>query len=307
MERKVGFYSDGLKIAGVLFEPEHAAARSCPAIVLCQGMIGIKEYFWFPELGRQFAAAGFVALIWDYRGVGDSEGEPGRLYPQEQAEDIRNGLTYLETHPKVDPQRLALIGWSFGGGMVPYVAGVDDRVKCAISVAGWSDGKRWAQGVRRDYEWQALLDRIAEDRKTRVLTGKSQLRSLMDILVPDPAEQAERDRILTKVPFMESPSLTPYSLASEEMLHRFRPIDVVDRISPRAILYIVAGRDTICPAEQAIEMYHRSGEPRKLWVIPGLSHYGVYGEPHKTQVMDMSLAWLKEHLEPARASRTRRG
>jgi dipeptidyl aminopeptidase/acylaminoacyl peptidase len=297
MESKVGFYSDGLRIAGVLFEPDNAPNRSCPAIVLCQGMIGIKEYFWFPEIGRQFADAGFVALIWDYRGVGESEGEHGRLYAQEQAEDIRNALTYLETNPKVDPDRLALIGWSFGGGMVPYVAGVDERVRCAISVAGWSDGKRWAQSVRRDHEWRHLLDRIAEDRRTRVQTGKSQLRDLMDILVPDPDEAEERDSILGKVPHMENPSLTPYSLASEEMLHRFRPIDVVDRISPRAVLYIVAGRDTICPAEQAIEMYERTREPKKLWVIPGLSHYGVYGEPYKTQVMDMSMAYLKEHLD----------
>ncbi len=297
MESKIGFYSDGLRIAGVLFEPDDAQDRSCPAIVLCQGMIGIKEYFWFPEIGRQFARDGFVALIWDYRGVGESEGERGRLYPQEQAEDIRNALTYLETNPKVDPDRLALIGWSFGGGMAPYVAGVDDRVRCAISVAGWSDGGRWAQSVRRDYEWRHLLDRIAEDRRTRVKTGKSQLRDLMDILVPDPAEAEERDSILGKVPHMEDPSLTPYSLASEEMLHRFRPIDVVDRISPRAALYIVAGRDTICPAEQAIEMYERTREPKKLWVIPGLSHYGVYGEPYKTQVMEMSMAFLREHLD----------
>ena len=297
MESKVGFYSDGLKIAGVLFEPDSAPDRSCPAIVLCQGMIGIKEYFWFPDIGRQFAAAGFVALIWDYRGVGESEGEHGRLYPQEQAADIRNALTYLETNPKVDPDRLSLIGWSFGGGMVPYVAGVDQRVRCAISVAGWSDGEKWSRGVRRDYEWQHLQARIAADRRNRVKTGKSELRALMDILVPDPADDEVRNAILGKVPHMENPSLTPYSLASEEMLHRFRPIDVVDRISPRPIMYIVAGGDTICPAEQAIEMYHRTREPKKLEVFPGLTHYGVYGDPCKTQVMDMSLAYLKEHLD----------
>ena len=44
-------------------------------------------------------------------------------------------------------------------------------------------------------------------------------------------------------------------------------------------------------------MYERTREPKKLWVIPGLSHYGVYGEPYKTQVMDMSMAYLKEHLD----------
>ena len=151
MERKVSIYSDGLKIAGALFEPEEAKDESCPGIVLCQGMAGVKEYFWFPDIARKLADMGYVALIWDYRGVGDSEGEYGRLYPLEQAEDIRNALSYLERHPKVDPERLALAGWSFGGGMVPYVAGVDERVKCAVS-AWWggpmgSDGSEACAGT----------------------------------------------------------------------------------------------------------------------------------------------------------------
>lgn len=175
METKVSFYSDGVKIGGVLFEPEEAVDNSCPGIVMCQGMAAAKEYYWYPHLAQRFVALGCVALIWDYRGVGDSEGEFGRLYPMEQAADIRNALTYLQTHPKVDPERLALYGMSFGAGMVPYVAGVDQRVKCAISAVGWGDGKRWMRSLRRPEEWLALLDRIAQDRRARVLTGKSEL------------------------------------------------------------------------------------------------------------------------------------
>lgn len=297
MEKKVNIYSDGLKIAGVLYEPDGAEDRSCPGIVMCQGMIGIKEYFWFPQVARQFADMGYVALIWDYRGVGESEGEKGRLYPLEQAEDIRNALTYLEVHPKVDPDRLALIGWSFGGGMVPYVAGVDDRVRCSVSIAGWSDGEQWMQGIRRDYEWIRLLDRIEEDRRARLTTGKSAIMSLEDILLGDPLTDHIRDRVLGNIPEMKDIILTPYSLASMEKLIEFKPIDVVDLISPRAIFYIVAGKDTICPAAYAIEMYESTDEPRKLEVLPGLSHYEVYEEPHKARVMEMSTAFLKEHLD----------
>ena len=43
---------------------------------MCQGMAGVKEYFWFPQIGCRLAQLGFVTLIWDYRGVGESEGEP---------------------------------------------------------------------------------------------------------------------------------------------------------------------------------------------------------------------------------------
>ena len=300
MEQKVSFYSDGLSIGAVLFEPDSAADGSCPAIVLCQGMVGMKEYFWLPALARRFVELGYVALIWDYRGVGESEGELGRLFPHEQAEDIRNALSFLESHPKVDPQRLALAGWSFGGGMVAYVAGVDERVRCAVSVVGWADGRRWMKETRRYGEWMEFLERIEKDRNSRVVTGKSELLEPGELLVRDAAGAAARERLRTTVPGMEdytgAPRSLAFSLATAEKLIDFKPIDVVDRISPRAILYIAAERDTICPSDQVVDMYERTGEPKKLWLIPGAAHYNVYEEPYLGQVWEMTTGWLREHL-----------
>ena len=296
MERKITFYSDGLKIAGVLFEPEEARDKTCPGIVLCQGMIGIKEYFWFPHIARHFVALGYVALIWDFRGVGESEGEHGRLYPLEQAEDIRNALTYLELHPKVDPERLALIGWSHGGGMLPYMAGVDERVKCGISVLGWGDGEHLLRNPRRYGEWLEFLDRIAEDRRTRVVTGKSELLAPGEILARDPSSNEAMERVLSKIPGMENVKSTPYSLATAEKILEFKPIDMVDRISPRPILYIAAGKDSVTPAGDIVDMYKRTKEPKKLWIIPGIPHSGVYEEPYLSQVMEMATEWLREYL-----------
>ena len=43
-------------------------------------------------------------------------------------------------------------------------------------------------------------------------------------------------------------------------------------------------------------MYNRSGEPKKLWVIPGIPHYGVYHEPRLSQVTKMTDDWFREHL-----------
>ena len=296
MEQKVRFHSDGFQIAGVLFQPEEAAPESCPGIVMCQGMVGIKEYFWFPQIGGRLAEMGCVALIWDYRGIGESEGEYGRLYPMEQAEDIRNGLTYLETNPKVDPDRLALLGFSFGGGMVPYVAGVDDRVKCAVSVVGWGDGERWMRSLRRHGEWLDLLKRIDQDRRSRVLTGKSELLAPGEILMADPSTAAEREAVMSKIPGMEEYQSTAYSLATAERLLEFKPVDVVHRISPRSILYIAAEQDAVTPADDVVDMFEQTKEPKKLWVIPGAAHYDVYRKEKQDTIMEMTTAWLKEYL-----------
>jgi dienelactone hydrolase len=296
MERKVSYYSDGLKIAGMLFEPEAAADNSCPGIVMCQGMVGIKEYFWFPHIARHFVNLGCVVLTWDYRGVGESEGEYGRLYPLEMAADIGNALTYLQIHPKVDPGRLVLMGWSHGGAMVPYVAGVDERVKCTVSIVGWSDGRRSLRNMRSPADWLTFLDRIEKDKEARVLTGKSELLAPGEILGRDPSTNKDVERELSKIPGMENATGTPYSLATAEKIIEFRPIDVVDRISPRPIFYIAAGRDTLTPAEDIVEMYRRTGEPKKLWVIPGIDHHNVYEEPYMSQVLEVSTTWLKENL-----------
>lgn len=296
MEQKVSIYSDGLKIAGVLYEPEDAGNGSCPGVVLCQGMAGVKEYFWLPHIGRRLADLGYVALIWDYRGVGESEGDSARLFPLEQAEDIRNALSYLQVQAKVDPERLALMGWSYGGGMVPYVAGVDERVKCSISVVGWGNGEGWMRSVRRHYEWLEFSDRLGRDRKSRVITGVSEFIDPKEIITPDPATDESRKRAISKIPEMENFKRSPYYVSTVQKLIEFKPIEVVDRISPRAILYIVAEKDTVTPADNVIDMYERTREPKKLWVIPDIQHYDVYSEPFSEQVFEMATDWLKEHL-----------
>ena len=299
MERKVSFYSDGVKIGGVLFEPDEAKERSCPGVVLCSTMSGHKDYYWYPEIARRCVAMGCVALIWDFRGIGDSEGEYGLLDPVQNAEDMRSALTYLEIHPKVDSSRLAIYGASWGGGMVPYVAGVDERVTCAISVAGWADGERWMRSLRRYDEWLEFLEDIAEDRRSRVVTGKSKLLQPGEILTMDRApEEAIKavDRIHTKIPGMDNYDRTSFNLATAEKILGFKPIELVDRISPRAILYIVAEQDIVCPADQVIDMYKRTKEPKQLWVVPGVAHHYVYEEPYASQVWELTRDWLKAHL-----------
>ena len=72
MERPVSYYSRGVRVSAVLYVPEGmASGRRLPGIVLCHGFTGIKELI-LPDYARRFAAAGYVALAFDYRGFGES-------------------------------------------------------------------------------------------------------------------------------------------------------------------------------------------------------------------------------------------
>ena len=76
---------------------------------------------------------GYVALTFDYRGFGESQGPRWRMIPQEQVRDISNAITFVENQDVVDKERIGLLGASFGRANVCYVAGVDTRVRCAVS------------------------------------------------------------------------------------------------------------------------------------------------------------------------------
>lgn len=128
MAKSVVFYSEGVRLTGYLHVPAGASARARrPGIVVCTGF-GAVQAFYIPEICEALAAAGYVALRFDYRGFGESDGVPGRIVPMDHVADIRCAITYLQQQPDVDPDVIGLYGTSFGGAHVSYTAGVDERV-----------------------------------------------------------------------------------------------------------------------------------------------------------------------------------
>ena len=55
----------------------------------------------------------------------------------------------------------------------------------------------------------------------------------------------------------------------------YKPIDVVERISPRALLLIGVEKDSICPIEGYQKLYEQAKEPKKLIMYP-ITHYEMY-------------------------------
>jgi alpha/beta superfamily hydrolase len=72
--------------------------------------------------------AGIAALLFNFRGVGRSEGRHGGGIAEQQ--DISAGLDWLLEQKHVVKTRLGLAGYSFGGGVALPVACADGRVRC---------------------------------------------------------------------------------------------------------------------------------------------------------------------------------
>jgi dipeptidyl aminopeptidase/acylaminoacyl peptidase len=295
MPKPVTFYSEGVKLAGDVFLPSDAKPGERRAgVVLCHGYTGVRGIY-LPDNARVLAEAGYVVLNFDYKGWGDSDGPKTRLAPYSRVADVQAALSFLSAQPEVDPERLGLYGTSYGGATVVFVAAIDARVKCVVSVVGIGDGARWMRSVRRPDEYHDLLARAAADRRKRALTGVSDLADRNEVLLPD-RQSAELGAAARRAnPF----AVTQVPLEFIDDTLGFNPEWVVDRIAPRPVLFITADEDRLVPPQESEAMYARAGEPKKLVVLEGVGHYEVYGGEPFRRVMEETLAWYRAHL-PAR-------
>ena len=295
MKRAVEFYSEGFKLCGDMYTPEGMqSGEQRAAVLLCHGYTGVKDLY-LPDNAKALNDAGYVAMTFDYKGWGDSEGTRNRLAPYSRVMDVQAAMTYLGLQPEVDEERIGLYGTSYGGATVSWVGAVDQRAKCIVSVVGIGHGARWMSRVRRVDEWYDLLDRSKADREKRATTGKSQLVERGEILLPDrqSAELAEAARRNTPA----AVSTIPMEYVDDTV--GFNPEWIVGKISPRPILFITSDNDRLVLPEESEQLYAHAGEPKKLVVLKGYGHYEVYTEPAFSEVMDAALDWYQKYL-PAR-------
>jgi hypothetical protein len=137
-ERKETFVSEGDKLAGKLFIPaDHKEKDRLPAIIVVGSWITVKEQM-ASTYAKKLAAEGFATLVFDFRGYGESGGEPRQFEsPQRKIQDIKNAVTFLRTLPMVDPDRIGGLGICAGSGYMSWAAAEDKRIKAVAAIAPW--------------------------------------------------------------------------------------------------------------------------------------------------------------------------
>ena len=260
-------------------------------MLLCHGYTGVKDLY-LPDNARILNQAGYIVMTFDYKGWGESEGSRSRLAPYGRVADVQAAMTFLGMQSEVDENRIGLYGTSYGGATVSWVGAIDQRPQCIVSVVGIGHGARWMSRVRRVDEWFDLLERSKSDREQRATTGDSQMVERSDILLPD-RQSAE----LAAAARRNNPAAVgtiPMEYVDDTI--GFNPEWIVDKISPRPILFITSDNDRLVLQEESEQLYAHAKEPKKLVVLKGYGHYEVYQEPAFTEVMAATLEWFQEHL-----------
>jgi len=133
----VRFPSGGVSCAAWFYP---APSERSPLVILAHGLGATRE-LRLHAYAERFQAAGFAALVFDYRHYGASEGEPRELLSiSKQLDDWRAAIAFGKTLPGVDPARVAIWGSSFGGGHVLTLAAEGLGLAAAVSQVPFSDG-----------------------------------------------------------------------------------------------------------------------------------------------------------------------
>jgi uncharacterized protein len=130
----VRFDSHGARLTGRLY---HRGGQGLPGILVTGSWMTVKEQMpagYAPLL----AEAGFAALTFDFRGFGESEGEPREVEsPARKAEDLRAAARFLASHARVDRTKVGALAICASAGYAALAARGESDIRSIAMVAPW--------------------------------------------------------------------------------------------------------------------------------------------------------------------------
>jgi pimeloyl-ACP methyl ester carboxylesterase len=288
--RKATVVSEGSRLSAELYALKENDGKALPTIILCHGWGGVAAQLR-PE-ALAFARAGYLAVAFDYRGWGASEGrvvltrpaekaKPGQPFtaevkeireivdPFEQTTDLLNVIHWVQGEKGCDAKRIGLWGTSYSGGHVVYAAARDPRVKATVS------------------QVPALDSRF-------VLLGPGRRQTLEE------ATKRARGEVGYPEPGLKVVGNLRGAPIRERLMH-YAPVEDADKAPGCAMLFLLAEKEELFDnKEHGVKAHERAKGPKKLVVIPKITHYGVYLEA-RGRAQKEAIAWYDAHLkgEPA--------
>ncbi|MCH8084033.1 MAG: S9 family peptidase [Myxococcales bacterium] len=135
---------DGTVIPGYLTLPEEVNEGPYPMVILPHGGPGSHYYWGFDPIVQFLAAKGYAVLQSNYRGSGFYgkiwTADGGFRAWRSTINDLTDGAKYLVEQGVVDPARICVVGWGYGG-YAALMSGVvePERYQCLVSIAGVTD------------------------------------------------------------------------------------------------------------------------------------------------------------------------
>src|SRR5262245_31854359 len=288
--RQITFYSDGTPCYGRIFFPKGFNARGkWPAVVVGHGInaqaVGIEKY------AARFAERGLVAMAIDYRTYGYSSGDVLLLEPDtttderavwekdariqikrtnlnnfRETEDFRAAISYIQTEPGVDPERIGVWGSSNGASVVLMVAALDSRAKAVVAQVGGAGGLGASGPV-------AIPPQMLEDGVQRARTGQG-------------AEVDGGFSFRSKI-----------DRWSSQVNREFRPAALLDRVPETTkILWIPAEKDELISPRGVNAASKAFKGTSQVIEVPYLTHFQIYSFAGFEVSSNLAADWFLKSL-----------
>ncbi|WP_029104831.1 alpha/beta fold hydrolase [Mycobacterium sp. 360MFTsu5.1] len=294
--RNVAFRSGDSFCSAWLYLPTTGSDTPVPVVVMGHGLGATREMGLAPYAER-FAAAGLAVLVFTYRHLGDSGGEPRQVLSMaKQLADWDAAIDYAAGLPEIDRSRLAVWGSSLGGGHAIAVAARHPELRAAVSQCPFTDGlaSAGALGMR---ESLTLFGFVARDVLAAV-RGKEPVCVPVAAAPGQPGLMTAPDAVPGMLALLPEgyPWVNRAAARSVMSLIRYRPGRSAKHIAA-PILICISSTDSVAPPAPT-ERYARQA-PRGDVRLYAAGHFEFYfGEAFERLVADQT-EFLVRHLQPA--------
>lgn len=243
-----------------------------PAVLFNQGLLsgtvlGIANFF-----PRYITSLGMAVFVPVYEGHRED-----RLMPND-AEHVVEAFNYLYSHDEVDPERVGMLGFSYGG-LLSLVGAEDsrisDKIRYVVNVCGPSDMRSMLPFVRTDRKASKLVRKIMDDSLRKGIADRiREARATSDDITLYKDKWLIEEILSTKDKDTLASLVSELSPAMQSLFDAFSPIQRASQIKTR-VLFVHGREDTLVPFEQAERMHEAllaAGGRSELLPIDGLGH-----------------------------------
>jgi len=116
------------RIKGVIITPDKEGKYPC--VILSHGLVSSKESSKYIAVSEVFREAGIATCRFDYHGCGESTGRIDDTTLTIRIENLDCVTAYISGHRLIDPERIGILGSSFGGVTGLIKASRDKKIRC---------------------------------------------------------------------------------------------------------------------------------------------------------------------------------
>jgi dienelactone hydrolase len=281
----------GEKIPTLMSLPMKRTGKKVAAVIFLHG-IGQNKNF-LKEITAPFNQTGFAVVSFDQYTQGERKlrgrqsflARYGALAQRaaKTVNETRRLIDYLSSYPEIDPQRVYLVGASYGAVIGAVVMAKDKRLRAGVLVYGGAD-------------YRKLLNSYANHLGVAAALGLIDGRHLNPEKPPLPKLTPSQERKVGVVLGCIIP-VARYFLGVAD------PIHYAGQISPTPVYFQNGKYDVLVPAVAGKALQDAAREPKKITWYES-DHVGIDLE-HTKRVLADGLKWLLEQDNPFRAPEER--